>query len=375
MMQEVALEANGNGNTREDSNYLSARGVVTSNLVVSIIFALLTLFVLVLFVVLFFEMRGDPDEYARFYYALFDGSQSQIYSAVAAYTDASYERAVADGSMLFIILSCFVIWEFILSIVVVACAMMSFSAIRDTPDVLSLKRCSKAGLVFSVLCLSIVQAILFSISISKANSIMGSTEKTSSDLFLDGVAVSGSYKGDVSVHIEDIGSAELQRECFAAFINGHEKPSSESRKKVKRFLSGMESQIDFNVCAFFLGPIYWAYRKCYIESIVLLAAFLAMTFINYLLGFRFFRFLPALLSAILFFKFYRSRALKVMKSGVEDGCSTRAQLIAYARDRGGVSMWGAAILLLASICAIVFYLVVALYLSGEFVHVQHLWSN
>ena len=132
----------------------------------------------------------------------------------------------------------------------------------------------------------------------------------------------------------------------------------------------MDSRIDFSICAFLLGPIYWGYRKCYKESVVLLVVFLVMTLINYLLGFRFFRFLPAILSAILFFKFYRARAMKVMRSGLEEGCSTRAELIAYVRDHGGVSVLGAVILLLASVCAIAFCLIIAVGLSGGFVSVE-----
>lgn len=105
----------------------------------------------------------------------------------------------------------------------------------------------------------------------------------------------------------------------------------------------------FSWCTFFLGPLYWAYRKCYAEAAVLVA-------FNVLAGFLPESFLWALLSlvtcVVLGFAFpylYRWRADRLHAKAFAQGAASEREAVAYVRAHGGTSWVGVVALLAVAV--------------------------
>lgn len=71
-------------NDKEQKAITAARGIVTGNLVISILISLVALFVMIVCVIAFFGMQGDSGAFANLYYKLTDDEQGTCFCSSAA---------------------------------------------------------------------------------------------------------------------------------------------------------------------------------------------------------------------------------------------------------------------------------------------------
>lgn len=135
---------------------------------------------------------------------------------------------------------------------------------------------------------------------------------------------------------------ELDRDDLLrlAFIQGRGETFSRSDPVHVGMLMGMRGEHVYSYLTILLGPVYWAYRRCYLPALVLLAVFVgavaAMLALN--INPRVFRFLPGMIAGAFFYRAYRWQADKVMGEMKAQGIDDFAEQEAFMRDRGGTSL-------------------------------------
>lgn len=119
----------------------------------------------------------------------------------------------------------------------------------------------------------------------------------------------------------------------------------------------------FSWCTFLIGPLYWAYRKCYAEAAVLVVFNMAVSFLP---ESPLWLVLSLVTSVVLGFAFpylYRWRADRLYTRALAQGAGNDRAALEYVRSRGGAS-WQGVVVLLAAVFAIAF---VELFVTGAFV--------
>lgn len=359
---------NMNEGEKERQAIASAKNIVTGNLVVSILISLVALFVVIVCIVAFFGMQNDSNSFANLYYNLTDRSPDELslLSSQVVFDQANYYGRIA-----YFIMAAVVLWAFVLSVVSLFCVACTYGAIKRGAGTLELRRYTIVGIVCSSLNLSAVQIVLFSVTLAKlsAANVVSSYAETNDTLALDArpiqistatttAATSSTTATGTSapINLED---PEVLRKCLTAYIIGPPQSNPMPEEKREKFVRKMNGQIDFSFCAFLLSPIYWGYRKCYAGATLLVLGYCVALLINVIIGFRVISYLPALISALLFYKCYRAKAVKTMVSGVESGFTTLDTLIPYMRLKGGTSIGGAILFAVITVACIAIYFAIA----------------
>lgn len=128
-----------------------------------------------------------------------------------------------------------------------------------------------------------------------------------------------------------------------AFIQGKNASFSHIEPKEIGMLMGMRGERVYSYLTIFLGPIYWAYRRCYLPAFALLAVFVGVVAGTLALGInpRVMRFLPGMIAGAFFYRAYRWRAdMMINRMNARGICGAPAQE-AYMREHGGTSIWAA----------------------------------
>ncbi|WP_251212669.1 hypothetical protein [Adlercreutzia murintestinalis] len=138
-----------------------------------------------------------------------------------------------------------------------------------------------------------------------------------------------------------------------AFVEGNDHPAYLHPDKTNTMLEGIKGNIRHSAMSAYLGPIYWAYRKCVFPAVALS--------LLYLICVPFFHWFAVILldflASSLFFRVYRKRAEKIIcKAKMSQ--PTREALLQYIKRNGGTSMPAA--ILAASLLTVAFLLVVML---------------
>lgn len=131
--------------------------------------------------------------------------------------------------------------------------------------------------------------------------------------------------------------------CRLAFIQGKGDASADSATVLK-MLHGMDGGMVYSFPTFFLGPIYWVYRKCYLPALALMAICCAVGLACSLMGMqvRMARSLPGIIGGAYFYRIYRWQADRVFEKGRNRGLRG-AELEEYMREQGGVSWFAAGV--------------------------------
>lgn len=358
-----------NGSDREQRAILAAKSIVTGNLVVSILVSLMALFVVIVCMIAFFGMQGDSDSFANFFHALTGRSSNELsyLSTQTAFDQTNYYRWITS-----FIFAAVVLWAFVLSVVSLFCVACTYGAIKRGAGILELRRYTIVGIVCSSLNLSAVQIVLFSVTLAKlsAANVVSSYAEANDAKALDAGSIPASTTttaattsattgtdASAPLNLED---PEVLRKCLTAYVIGPPQSTPMPEEKREKFVRKMNGQVDFSFCAFLLSPIYWGYRKCYAGATLLVLGYCVALLINVIIGFRVISYLPALISALLFYKCYRAKAVKTMVSGVESGFTTLDTLIPYMRLKGGTSIGGAILFAGITVICIAIYFVLAL---------------
>ncbi len=123
---------------------------------------------------------------------------------------------------------------------------------------------------------------------------------------------------------------------FSFLVRGHDDPSHSQEAKYGPMVSKLCAPLAVSVPALFLGPIYWAYRKCYKGAWLLLGLAFLMMALNLIIGEEMFGVVGPTLSAVLFYRAYRAHALSVLRTGAALQWKGKG-IEGYLQDRGGVS--------------------------------------
>lgn len=121
----------------------------------------------------------------------------------------------------------------------------------------------------------------------------------------------------------------------------------------------------WNWCAFLFGPVYYLYRKLWVEGIILWAAIVLLNVITNLIGNALLtlliEFIILVVPAILFSKIYTKKANKTIDLILPTNPS-RDQALLECQRRGGTATWVApifgvlyGIVVIVTIIAVVFY--------------------
>lgn len=145
-------------------------------------------------------------------------------------------------------------------------------------------------------------------------------------------------------HIDEYGKNSARwkdANWFSIFMQGHDDACSDS-DKFSVMVSKLCAPLSVSVPSLFLGPIYWAYRKCYKGAFLLLMLAFVMMGINIFLGAEVFGFIGPTLACVLFYRIYHAHAISVLNAGIASN-QTEEDLARYMRDKGGVSPLGATV--------------------------------
>lgn len=140
-----------------------------------------------------------------------------------------------------------------------------------------------------------------------------------------------------------------------AFVEGNDHPAYLHPDKTNTMLEGIKGNIKYSTMSAYLGPVYWAYRKCIFPAVVLSLLYLiCVPFFHW-----FAVILLDLLASSIFFQVYRKRAKRIIRKAEMSRPNDEA-LLQYIKRKGGTSMPAA--ILAASLLTIAFLLVVMLLL-------------
>lgn len=128
---------------------------------------------------------------------------------------------------------------------------------------------------------------------------------------------------------------------FSMLVQGHDDARSGS-DKFSVMVSKLCAPLSISIPSLFLGPIYWAYRKCYKGAFLLLMLAFAMMIVNIFLGTEVFGFIGPTLACVLFYRVYHAHAVSVLNAGIASNL-TEGDLARFMCDRGGVSPLGATV--------------------------------
>ena len=139
-----------------------------------------------------------------------------------------------------------------------------------------------------------------------------------------------------------------------ALIEGDVPERGADPQKIASMVVRMRASSSFSLAACLLGPMYWAYRTCYVGA-ALLVVFYLLAFCALLLVYmplesssfgRVVRLLPALIELVggfLFFRAYRYKADSLVEKAKASGIVDAEGICAYLRQRGGTSLPAACI--------------------------------
>lgn len=126
--------------------------------------------------------------------------------------------------------------------------------------------------------------------------------------------------------------------CLKAFIEGEKPPSKWPDEDTDRMLSKVLGPPTFNWMSFFLGSLYWAYRRCYVEAALLALCVWGLTFAMHFLGVRIGLGIVPFVAAFLFYPLYRHRAMRAYRKACAN-CEGDAQcVLSSMRKAGGTSL-------------------------------------
>lgn len=128
---------------------------------------------------------------------------------------------------------------------------------------------------------------------------------------------------------------------YLAYIQGEQHKGMEPTAGEARLMSGLLSRIGFSCSTLFLGPVFWAYRKCYLGAALLIGVCLSTFLFGYSLDTRELRALPLLIAAFVFYRLYRYQAQRALRSAWAQGIEDPADVEEWMRRKGGTSIVGA----------------------------------
>lgn len=135
---------------------------------------------------------------------------------------------------------------------------------------------------------------------------------------------------------------------LCAFIEGTGNASTVHPKKTADMISKMSQSPSFSIFTLFFGPIYWAYRKCYVPAALLFCACIGAFIIGAPLGFGSICQAPMLVASFMFYPIYRKQATDAL-ARAHMRTSNEAEICAVMRQYGGTSN-------LAALVATIIYL-------------------
>lgn len=137
----------------------------------------------------------------------------------------------------------------------------------------------------------------------------------------------------------------ITQECLmCAFVSGENDASAKPNNA--KPLEWVKTGIGFSGGSFFLGPVYWVYRKCYTAAFILLAIYIVGTFalsvfmhmFHFILAaVRVFQFLCFAVVAYIFPRIYRNRYLKIVQRTVGKHSNDSSKTVEYVAQHGGVN--------------------------------------
>lgn len=125
---------------------------------------------------------------------------------------------------------------------------------------------------------------------------------------------------------------------LAAYAKGAESSKAvtpgDAEKMAEKMMGG-----GFSWMTFFFGPLYWAYRRCYKETVLFELCWLALVLAEALLGVRSSVLVINAPAALLFYPLYRKRAMQAYGEAYAAHGRDQEAIMEAMRDAGGVS-WG-----------------------------------
>lgn len=140
-------------------------------------------------------------------------------------------------------------------------------------------------------------------------------------------------KGD----IPDAEMAAIDDELLVAMIEGDGDPSVTHPDKTKKMLEGVRKGSAFSASSYIGGPIYWAYRRCYLAAVVCLAAYALIINIVLYSGNKMIELVPPFVTGALFYWMYGQHAATLVGKMRKLGLSGEPALD-FLRQRGGVDL-------------------------------------
>lgn len=131
---------------------------------------------------------------------------------------------------------------------------------------------------------------------------------------------------------------------MCAFVSGENDASAKPNNA--KPLEWVKTGIGFSGGSFFLGPVYWVYRKCYTAAFILLAIYIVGTFalsvfmhmFHFILAaVRVFQFLCFAVVAYIFPRIYRNRYLRIVQRTVGKHPNDSSKTVEYVAQHGGVN--------------------------------------
>lgn len=125
-----------------------------------------------------------------------------------------------------------------------------------------------------------------------------------------------------------------------ALVQGERGSFSHIEPKDAQMVFAMQGERVYSYLTLLLGPVYWAYRRCYLPALALLAIYVGLLAGFLLVGVnpRMFRFLPGAIAGAYFYRIYRWQTNAAMHKMSAAGIDDPAAQEAYMRERGGTSV-------------------------------------
>lgn len=157
-----------------------------------------------------------------------------------------------------------------------------------------------------------------------------------------------------------LGSKELPEPCLVAFIEGRKGSSATPDEGAAQMVKKMEGSGSFDLMTLFLGPMYWAWRRCYVEAALLALCVWVLMPLGLFLGMRLESAAVIGLAAFLFYPMYRKRAMRVYRNAYATYGDDSERVIEAMRTAGGTSWGGFGVMLvfgLASLAVSLYFVV------------------
>lgn len=146
------------------------------------------------------------------------------------------------------------------------------------------------------------------------------------------------------------------RPYLTSFVKGEVIQEITESEKVNSMVRKMTKSGSFNWMTLLLGPLYWVYRRCYVEAAayfgVLLLVFAPLRFV---LGIRLTS-TAALVAGFLFYPLYRRRAMRAYHDAYAAHSGSEEEMRQAMREAGGTNIVGSLVVFLC-------YFVAALLIS------------